>query len=104
MKDLFALMPKNGNSSAFSGDDSVEAVKNSYPHISTLNPHNCDLVMGHRRLSIIDLSENGHGPMSDENGVIWITYNGEIYNYIELRRKLKSHGYSFRTQPATPRL
>jgi len=47
--------------------------------------------LGHRRLSIIDLSENGKQPMSNEDGKIWITFNGEIYNYGELRNELKEN-------------
>lgn len=50
---------------------------------------------GHRRLSIIDTSEAGHQPMSNRDQTIWITYNGEIYNYIELMEELKSLGYRF---------
>lgn len=49
--------------------------------------------LGHRRLSIIDLSSGGHQPMERED--LWITYNGEIYNYIEIKRELKSLGHSF---------
>jgi len=45
-----------------------------------------DVFLGNRRLSIIDLSSSGHQPMSDGKG-LWITYNGEIFNYIELRRE-----------------
>ena len=44
---------------------------------------------GHQRLSIIDLSPAGRQPMSNEDGSIWITYNGEIYNYKELRQETK---------------
>ena len=44
--------------------------------------------LGHRRLSIIDLSSAGHQPMSDDGGKIWITFNGEIYNYVELKKEL----------------
>ena len=43
------------------------------------------LVFGHRRLSIIDLSKNGHQPMTDIDQKIWITFNGEIYNYLPLK-------------------
>lgn len=49
----------------------------------------------HRRLSIIDLSEYGHQPMCDELGNVWITYNGEIYNYIELRKNFIQKGIRF---------
>lgn len=53
------------------------------------------LALGHRRLSIIDLSPYGHQPMSDEASRYWITYNGEVYNYIELREELSVAGYRF---------
>ena len=55
-----------------------------------------DAFLGNRRLSIIDLSSSGHMPMSDGNGC-WITYNGEIFNYLELRRELEVRGHTFRT-------
>ncbi|MFH1849478.1 MAG: asparagine synthase (glutamine-hydrolyzing) [archaeon] len=51
--------------------------------------------LGHRRLSIIDLSEKGRQPMSNEDGDVWITYNGEIYNYKSIRRELESKGHKF---------
>jgi asparagine synthase (glutamine-hydrolysing) len=60
-----------------------------------------DLIFGHRRLSIIDLSPSGRQPMTDEKGNFWIVFNGEIYNYIELREELKSFGFNFRTHSDT---
>ncbi len=57
----------------------------------------CNLALGHRRLSILDLSAAGHGPMPYLDGALWITYNGEVYNYLELRDELKGKGYFFRT-------
>ena len=57
--------------------------------------------LGHRRLSIIDLSEGGMQPMATENGRLIITFNGEIYNYVELRDELRSKGYVFNTASDT---
>ena len=59
------------------------------------------LGLGHRRLAILDLSEMGHQPMSCLDGRYWITYNGEIYNFLELRRKLAKAGIPFRTESDT---
>jgi asparagine synthase (glutamine-hydrolysing) len=52
--------------------------------------------LGFRRLSILDLSPLGHQPMCTPDGRFWIVFNGEIYNYVELRRALESHGEQFR--------
>jgi asparagine synthase (glutamine-hydrolysing) len=56
--------------------------------------------LGHARLSIIDLS-SGHQPLSNEDGTVWIAFNGEIYNYRELRTFLVAKGHVFRTQSDT---
>jgi asparagine synthase (glutamine-hydrolysing) len=56
--------------------------------------------LGFRRLSIIDLA-GGHQPMSDAEETVWIIFNGEIYNYRELRAELQSKGYQFRTNSDT---
>ena len=61
-------------------------------------PHVC---LGHRRLSIIDLSADAHQPMADRDGMLVVTYNGEIYNYVELRAELALLGISFRSQSDT---
>src|SRR5262245_19175105 len=57
--------------------------------------------LGHRRLSIIDLSGNGSQPMVTQDGQTVITFNGEIYNYQELRRELKQKGCRFRSESDT---
>ncbi|HUE53777.1 MAG TPA: asparagine synthase (glutamine-hydrolyzing) [Terriglobales bacterium] len=57
--------------------------------------------LGSRRLAIIDLSANGHMPMCNEDGSVWITYNGEIYNFAELRRELQSKGHRFASNTDT---
>ncbi len=56
--------------------------------------------LGHRRLSIIDL-KTGHQPLSNEDGTVWIVFNGEIYNYRELRTFLLAKGHIFRTRTDT---
>jgi len=53
------------------------------------------LALGHRRLSILDLSMAGHQPMTNRSRTVWITYNGEIYNYLELKKELIEKGYEF---------
>src|SRR6266446_25657 len=56
--------------------------------------------LGHRRLAIIDLT-TGAQPMASEDGATWITYNGEVYNYRELRAELSARGFAFRTTSDT---
>jgi asparagine synthase (glutamine-hydrolysing) len=57
--------------------------------------------LGMRRLSIIDLSANGEQPMTNEDGSIWLVYNGEIYNFQELRDWLERKGHTFRSRTDT---
>ncbi|MDP2654483.1 MAG: asparagine synthase (glutamine-hydrolyzing) [Candidatus Omnitrophota bacterium] len=59
------------------------------------------MFLGHRRLSILDLSPAGHQPMSDPEKIIWIIYNGEIYNYLEIREELLALGHRFQTSTDT---
>ncbi|MFO8015579.1 MAG: asparagine synthase (glutamine-hydrolyzing) [Candidatus Woesearchaeota archaeon] len=60
-----------------------------------------NLSLGHRRLSIIDLSKKGRQPMSNENNDVWVVYNGEIYNFRELREELEEKGHKFRSDTDT---
>ncbi|TKB63190.1 MAG: asparagine synthase (glutamine-hydrolyzing) [Nitrospira sp.] len=57
--------------------------------------------LAHRRLSIIDLRTVAAQPMSNEDGTVWVTFNGEIYNFNELRKDLESRGHVFRTNSDT---
>lgn len=57
--------------------------------------------LGHRRLSILDPSKAGHQPMVNERGNLWITYNGEVYNFRSIRKQLESKGYRFRSHTDT---
>jgi asparagine synthase (glutamine-hydrolysing) len=59
------------------------------------------VTLGHRRLAILDLSENGAQPMSYAGERYWITFNGEIYNFLELRAELEGRGHVFRTESDT---
>ena len=58
------------------------------------------VALGHRRLSIIDLA-GGSQPMANEDETVWITYNGEIYNHLELRTELEARGHRYKTNSDT---
>ena len=57
--------------------------------------------LGHARLTILDLSSAGRQPMRNDDGSVWIAYNGEVYNYLEERRRLEAAGYAFRSTTDT---
>lgn len=78
-----------------SGRDSPHEVIHNEDRLPSLQ--NPTVGLGHRRLAILDLSALGNQPMQTEDGVLWITYNGEIYNYLEIRQELKGLGHSFKT-------
>ena len=60
-----------------------------------------NFALGHRRLSILDLSKDGHQPMSYMEDKYTITYNGEIFNYLEIKKKLEEFGYKFNSKTDT---
>ncbi|MBD3387515.1 MAG: asparagine synthase (glutamine-hydrolyzing) [Candidatus Altiarchaeales archaeon] len=60
-----------------------------------------DIGLGHRRLSIIDLSSRGRQPLHNEDETVWITYNGETYNYLDLRKDLEGKGHEFSSDTDT---
>src|SRR5688572_16850190 len=57
--------------------------------------------LGHRRLRIIDLSPLGNQPMTNEDHTVFVTFNGEIYNFLELRQELEARGHTFRSKSDT---
>jgi asparagine synthase (glutamine-hydrolysing) len=65
--------------------------------IELFTGRNCAVGLGHRRLSIIDLAGGGQ-PMSNEDGTVWITYNGEIYNHLDIRAELIARGHRYSTR------
>lgn len=82
---------------SYKGDISPQSL--ILPHISSAK-ENADIALLHRRLSIIDLSDSGHQPMSYAERY-WITLNGEIYNYLEIKAELLKKGYSFKSTSDT---
>jgi asparagine synthase (glutamine-hydrolysing) len=66
-----------------------------------LNQHPWDIFLGHRRLSILDLSSSGFQPMCDRSKNVWVIYNGEIYNFKEIRKKLQTLGHTFFSETDT---
>lgn len=66
-----------------------------------INSHDWDLFFGHRRLAIIDLSPMGHQPMSDLSKNVWVSYNGEIYNFKEIKSELEKLGHKFKSSSDT---
>ena len=102
----FAFFSNSKSMAAYSNDTpQVNKESRSFlfnPNIALQNVQSdFNIAFAHRRLSIIDLSESGHQPMCDTSSDYWITFNGEIYNYIELREELKSKGHVFVTQTDT---
>ena len=80
----------------------VERMRDTMPHrgpdgVGLWSDPEGQVALGHRRLSIIDLSTIANQPMCNEDGTVWVTYNGEIYNHQALRAELVAHGHKFRT-------
>ena len=93
------------------GEADEELIRRMTETISHRGPDDCGIKvftspgqavsLGHRRLSIIDLSAAGHQPMPNEDETIWIVFNGEIYNFPELRKQLLAAGHQFRSRTDT---
>ncbi len=91
-----ALNSRSGESTPLAGKDSQVA-------LAPLNSFagDADLFLAHRRLSIVDTTVLGHQPMGNRKKDLWITFNGEIYNYVEIRKELLALGYSFESNTDT---
>ncbi|MBI4322985.1 MAG: asparagine synthase (glutamine-hydrolyzing) [Candidatus Omnitrophica bacterium] len=85
---------------AYAGEDTVEEIRAQLPRLNPQMPLP-DVMLGHRRLAIVDVSARGHQPMSDETQRYWIVFNGEIYNWRELRHDLEILGHRFRSNADT---
>lgn len=86
---------RSGKVTAFGGNDTTPELR--LAHIDSADVTGFDVALGFRRLSILDLSPKGHQPMGTADGRLWIVFNGEIYNYVELRRELAERGREFRS-------
>lgn len=100
------ILANNDSVTPFYRQDTQQVFKkkelNFIPEASiTEAENNYTLAFAHRRLSILDLSDSGHQPMCTEDKKLWITFNGEIYNYIELRKELQNAGYHFISESDT---
>ena len=100
MCGIFGLVAKNGLVDADQVDRLTDLVAHRGPDGRGVRV-NGKVGLGHRRLAIIDLTDDGAQPMRDRLLPIWITYNGEIYNYLELRAELEALGYIFHTASDT---
>ncbi|HOS83140.1 MAG TPA: asparagine synthase (glutamine-hydrolyzing) [Methanolinea sp.] len=97
---FFSLEEGQYKSYCIAGNETPPAVKAAglpyTPSCSSVHmPEQAVIALGHRRLSIIDLSPSGHQPMCSHSLRYWIVFNGEIYNYPELKRELESLGHTF---------
>jgi asparagine synthase (glutamine-hydrolysing) len=93
------LLAGAGGTRRFRGPDTVAGIDD--PRLPPTLPEGTRVAFGHRRLSILDLTRAGHGPMGTRDGRLWITYNGEIFNYVELRDQLRARGHVFETASDT---
>lgn len=95
------VLLNDGVATCLAGDDTAQGAMHApvpwapRRHILAETSEETNLAFGHRRLSVVDLSPLGHQPMSYADGRYWITYNGEVYNHLELRAELEAAGYGF---------
>lgn len=97
----FVFLDHQFSPTPFSGDDTIEELTTKLPHFKSIENQPFSAGITHRRFSIIDLSAGGHQPFIDETGSHSITFNGEIYNYIEVKAELTVLGYKFITESDT---
>jgi len=90
---------KTGAAVSCSGEDTIPELQSTLRRLPS--SFQADLAFGFRRLSILDLSANGHQPLTLPDQSAWIVFNGEIYNYLELRAELESLGCKFTTHTDT---
>jgi len=100
----YLLIGKSEVIPAFAKDTQQSVINSSIPHKPVMaleSRGGLKGVLAHRRLSIIDIGATGHQPLCNSAQTLWIVYNGEIYNYIELREELMKAGHKFHTSSDT---
>ncbi len=93
------LDPQAGRHSHRAGRDTLPGL--GLPALMEASGMGYSAALGFRRLSILDLGEGGHQPMASPDGRLWLLFNGEIYNHLELRAELEAMGHAFRTRTDT---
>src|ERR1700723_327130 len=89
--DLRATIERMANAIRHRGPDGMAVRSFDPPGFSQR------VALGHNRLAIIDVSQAGREPMTNEDGTVWLVFNGEIYNFQELRKRLELGGHRFRS-------
>ncbi len=98
----FVLVDSSGNIECLFGEDTSKEVRENLNLNSYKNNHSSSILcFGHRRLSIIDLSPMAHQPMIDDTGQFLIVFNGEVYNFAEIRNELILNGVKFKSNSDT---
>jgi asparagine synthase (glutamine-hydrolysing) len=92
---------RTGSFYSAGGNDTIRELKPLYEDVSRAYDKPFTIGLGHRRLSIIDPSPLGHQPMTSRFGDNWIVFNGEIYNFREIRKELETLGHRFESQSDT---
>ena len=96
------IRPDTGTWAEYSGGDSPRLVRESYPVLpDPYGHHSFSIGLAHRRFSIVDLTTRGHQPFFDAHRVCCLVFNGEIFNYLELRDELVKRGHLFRSASDT---
>ncbi len=98
-----AISTGSGRATPHGGPDTPAQVRRlGAPYAPSPGPADaCDLALAARRLAIQDLSPAGHQPLCNEDGSVWVVHNGEIHNFVELRRELEARGHAFRSHTDT---
>jgi asparagine synthase (glutamine-hydrolysing) len=95
-QDAFTSLSKLNDLTSYRGPDDAGVCALVLKQGASVSSEQFNVFLGNRRLSILDLSPSGHQPMTDHQGH-WIAYNGEIFNYVELRSELEAKGHRFVT-------